>query len=89
MAEENDKEAADMRRSWVVRGVGNLGEVEGECELVLEVGVMCELVGGRCKVKKVAGDEDSNAMGVVKLGCSVVDVEKEVILVDAKVMHVD
>ncbi len=47
VAEENDEEAADMRRSWVVRGVGNLGEVEGECELVLEVGV-CELVDGRC-----------------------------------------
>ncbi len=40
-------------------------------------------------MKRVAGDEDSNAMGVVKLGHSVVDVEEEVILVDAKVVHVD
>jgi hypothetical protein len=44
VAEENDEEAADVRRCQVVQGVGNLGEVEGECELVLKVGVMWELV---------------------------------------------
>jgi hypothetical protein len=50
-----------MRRCQVVQGVGNLGEVEGECELVLKVGVMCELVDGSCEVLRVAGDEYANA----------------------------
>ncbi len=34
VAEENDKEAADVRRCQVVGGVGKLGEVEGKCEFV-------------------------------------------------------
>ncbi len=38
---------------------------------------------------RVAGDEDSDAMGWVKLGCCIIDVERVVALVDAKVMHVD
>ncbi len=68
MAEENDEEATNMRRCWLVGGVGNLGEVEGEHELVLEVSVMCELVDGRCEMLRVAHDEDSDAVIVVKLG---------------------
>jgi hypothetical protein len=62
VAEENDKEATDVRRCWVVRGVGNLGEVEGECELVLKVSMMCEMVDGRHEVLRVAGDEYADAV---------------------------
>ena len=55
----------------------------------LWIGVVCELVDGCCKMLRVAGDEDSDAMGWVKLGCCIIDVERVVALVDAKVMHVD
>jgi hypothetical protein len=62
VGEEHDEEPTEVGRGWSVSSVGNLGVVEGECSLVLELWVSSQLLDCGCQEDWVAGEEDADAV---------------------------
>ncbi|WP_039386955.1 hypothetical protein [Neochlamydia sp. TUME1] len=61
MGEEDDEESTGVRRRWFGRGVGNLGEVAGDCGAVDKLGMGAEVVDCGGELLRRAGEIDPNA----------------------------
>jgi hypothetical protein len=62
VGKEHNVEPTDVGRGWSVGSVGNLGVVECEGDVKLELGVHVQLLHGRCQEDRVAHDVDADAV---------------------------
>lgn len=76
-------------RCWFSRGVGNLGEVAGDCGAVDKLGMGAEVVDCGGELLRRAGEIDPNAKVLGKTTCCIIQIERHIAVANAKVMDVD